>query len=89
MLQAIRRFISDYRHWFSGSYVPDDWNPPRYGTKRDGKPTDIGQLTPATPAKGGHNDLSRWAAFGGALQRPTPPAPIASPPRPIIKRRSF
>lgn len=27
------------------------------------------------------NDLSRWKAFGGHLERPAPPAPIRSRPR--------
>jgi hypothetical protein len=31
----------------------------------------------AVPAKGGHNDLSRWKHSGGDLPRPDPPAPIA------------
>lgn len=35
-----------------------------------------GALQPAVPAKGGHNDLSRWEAFGGQLKRPAPPAPM-------------
>ena len=26
--------------------------------------------------KGGRNDLSRWAAFGGKLERPAPPLPL-------------
>lgn len=38
------------------------------------RPTD--GLLPAIPAKQGHNDLSRWEAFGGALPRPASPAPI-------------
>ena len=33
----------------------------------------MGDLLPAVPAKGGHNDLSRWRAFGGTLDRPSPP----------------
>jgi hypothetical protein len=37
---------------------------------------DHGQLVPAIPAKGGSNDLSRWRAFGGTLERPAPPAPM-------------
>lgn len=31
---------------------------------------------PAHMHKGGHNDLSRWEAFGGKLKRPAPPAPM-------------
>jgi hypothetical protein len=26
--------------------------------------------------KGGYNDLRRWKAFGGELERPAPPTPI-------------
>ncbi len=37
---------------------------------------DHGQLGQSSIAKGGHNDLSRWAAFGGKWVRPPPPAPI-------------
>lgn len=39
------------------------------------KPTD----PDLQPIKGGYNDLSRWKAFGGTLDRPAPPAPIHVP----------
>lgn len=31
------------------------------------------------PYKGGHNDLSRWKAFGGDLDRPPSPTPMKVP----------
>lgn len=30
--------------------------------------------------KAGRNDLSRWKAFGGTLDRPPPPAPMQRTP---------
>jgi len=49
---------------------------PREAKPEDYGHADHGQLVPAIPAKGGTNDLSRWAAFGGTLERPAPPAPM-------------
>lgn len=41
----------------------------------------------AVPHKGGHNDLSRWQAFGGSLKRPDPPLKLPPLPQGSLKRR--
>lgn len=48
--------------------------------KREDRARDIGALDGGKVRKGGHNDLSRWKAFGGDLERP--PAPGALNPKP-------